>query len=609
MSHPPKNRRASRLLSGFLAALMLSLLAVPVCAADKDYVSGDTFWNWIAGSNGFVQKLVGYELVGLSFGRVCAKSPDTYHHASSYTTTGKKGRYNCVCDYCGHDFTAYETDLEQSFTQGGSYGGGAGRKDVYDKYVESLPSPGYSSMGKLVWQPSIDDVVNIYWAGFYDSFREYSPTGGPEWIKRFADKSGYCLYHPVFAPRTIERGYGFSFKVKLPFSGEYSFRWCRLAVGQIEYSDGSKVSCYSDFKSTASLGHRDAGSTYRFLSTRFFESEFTNGEVVGFVIDYFLPSFEVVPDDAFENSVYDSSTRPTGIIGGNYGVVGDNNQITQIENNSPIVNETDNTYLNPATGQTESITNWSYDYSDRSYTLTLESGDTVTVTYGDENISITENNIDNSSGDTIVNNYTIYYIIDGSGSEAPPTACVHDWQEASAVPASCAASGSKTLTCSKCQQTKTETVPALGHDWKVKRTVTTQYDDTGQLVQEGYILYECSRCQEQYKSIGGALPPEGGSGTAPGGDESIWDKLGSLLGSVINGILSLLSSLIDTVLGGLIDLVTGLFETLSKLVDLFGSVGEAFQILWTWLPPEIMAILVAGVSIFVFIALLKFFSK
>lgn len=65
----------------------------------------------------------------------------------------------------------------------------------------------------------------------------------------------------------------------------------------------------------------------------------------------------------------------------------------------------------------------------------------------------------------------------------------------------------------------------------------------------------------------------------------------------------------DVILGGLIDLVTNLFESLKQLVDLFGSVGEAFGVLWTWLPPEIMAILVAGVSIFVFVALLKLFMK
>ena len=86
-----------------------------------------------------------------------------------------------------------------------------------------------------------------------------------------------------------------------------------------------------------------------------------------------------------------------------------------------------------------------------------------------------------TEGDTITNNYTIYYLVDGSGSE-------NEWTETSATPATCTVPGSKLLTCSKCQQTKKEAVPALGHDWQVKQTVTTEYDDTGQLIQEGYHL-------------------------------------------------------------------------------------------------------------------------
>ena len=140
-----------------------------------------------------------------------------------------------------------------------------------------------------------------------------------------------------------------------------------------------------------------------------------------------LPVYEVVPNTAVPSNTYNITTRPTSITGGNYGIVGDNGQITKVEDNSTIVNETNNTYYNPATGATVPIVNWSYDYSDRSYKVTLDGGKTSTVTYGDENISIVETTI-NESGDTITNNYTIYYLIDGSGSQTPvdpPSACDH----------------------------------------------------------------------------------------------------------------------------------------------------------------------------------------
>lgn len=311
----------------------------------------------------------------------------------------------------------------------------------------------------------------------------------------------------------------------------------------------------------------------------------------------YAPVYEFVPDTSISGDVYNIATRPTSITGGNYGIVGDNGQITKVEGNT-IINETNNTVWNPVTGSTSNITDWSYDYSTRTYTVTLENGTTQTITYGDENITIQE-------GDTV---YNVYYLVDGGSSEETPS-CDHNWAETSRTEPTCTRPGSVASTCSKCQETKTEAVPALGHDWQVKQTVTTEYDDTGQLVQEGYTIFECSRCHEQYKSADGTIPP-GGSTTDPGEDgKTLWDKLGKLLGTAVKGILDLLGSAVDVVLGGLVDLVTNLFESLKQLVDLFGSVGEAFGVLWTWLPPEIMAILVAGVSIFVFVALLKLFMK
>ena len=221
----------------------------------------------------------------------------------------------------------------------------------------------------------------------------------------------------------------------------------------------------------------------------------------------YFPVYEVIPDTGLPGDTYNINTRPTSITGRNYGIVGDNGQITKVEDNSTIINETNNTFYNPATGTTVPIVNWSYDYSDRSYKVILESGDTATITYGDENISIQETTV--TEGDTITNNYTIYYLIDGSGSGPvdPPVTCDHAWTETNTTPATCTVPGSKLQTCSKCQQTKKDSIPALGHDWQVKQTVTTEYDDTGQLIQEGYTIYECSRCKEQYKAPSGTSPP------------------------------------------------------------------------------------------------------
>lgn len=343
-------------------------------------------------------------------------------------------------------------------------------------------------------------------------------------------------------------------------------------------------------------------------------------QITSLSADCALPVYKVVPNALPSSDTYNINTRPTSITGGNYGIVGDNGQITKVEDNSTIINETNNTYYNPATGQTVPITGWSYDYSDRSYKVTMEGGKTSTVTYGDENISITETTV-NESGDTITNNYTIYYLIDGSGSETPvdpPASCEHAWTETSSTDPTCTLPGKVKLTCSKCQQTKTETVPALGHDWQVKQTVTTEYDETGQLTQQGYTIFECSRCHEQYKSTDGTIPPGGGSGTDPGGEEkeTIWQKIGKLFGAIGDGIIGLIEAAVGKILDALISLVEQINEKLKTVVEAILSIFDELPAifngflafltaLFPFLPPELMTILTFGVLAIVFIGIIK----
>ena len=213
------------------------------------------------------------------------------------------------------------------------------------------------------------------------------------------------------------------------------------------------------------------------------------------------------------------------------------------------------------------------------------------------------------------------------GDNVDPGTCTHDWAEniEEYVAPTCTLAGTKSYTCSNCEKTKLESVPLLDHDWKVKMTMPNQYDDEGNPISVGFTIFECLRCQEQYKSIDGTAPPALSSGSVtviPGGDGSGDDgeekegflswllrKAGELLGAVGKGVISFLQGVLDKLFDGLIGLIESVFENLTKLLDLFGSFGDALGVLWTWLPPEIMTILVAGVSVFVLVALLKLVMK
>lgn len=213
------------------------------------------------------------------------------------------------------------------------------------------------------------------------------------------------------------------------------------------------------------------------------------------------------------------------------------------------------------------------------------------------------------------------------GEDVDQDTCNHDWVEnvEEYVSPTCTVVGTKSFTCSKCEKSKKETIPLLDHDWKVKVTMPNQYDNEGNQISLGFTVFECLRCGEQYKSTDGTAPPAldigninvtpGGGGSDDSGEEKegflswLLGKVGEVFGAIGEGVLSLLKAAVGKVLDGIIDLINMVFEKLSQLVDLFGGFGDALGVLWTWLPPEIVLVLVAGVTVFVFVALLKLFMK
>ena len=204
------------------------------------------------------------------------------------------------------------------------------------------------------------------------------------------------------------------------------------------------------------------------------------------------------------------------------------------------------------------------------------------------------------------------------GEDVDPETCTHDWVEDEDTPSvdpTCVMAGSVTMICTKCGSTKTETIPKLSHAWEVKTTVQTSYDEEGNIVTEGYTIYKCTLCGEEYKDTEGTGPPSSGSPDdgedGEGGNwfTSLMKKLGEFLGTTIGGLLELVGTVIEKVLDSLITLVTNTIAKLTEVVNLFGSFGDAVSVLWTWLPPEIVTVLVAGVTVVIFAAVIKLFLR
>lgn len=526
-----------RIISLFCVVVILfsCCLSVHADLADAGEYYVTNFWDALQGKDIDVGFKFWKNITGYFVGQECPSSPDKYHHGpkpafgSSSGGSDENGRFSwATCEYCGKQFKVYSSFV------GGS-GGGFSKSDLqqsYEAQVEELPATGYTSDGSLFWSPKT--LYMSFRTGVYNGPWNYCPDypdgkgSSSEYAITFNCDSKNFSVRPLsgkleFYLTDVLLGWDDPFPIDGFYKQIVSPAFQQTAIdansvprsGEVFYSAVSSASYYNsgDFLFSGARLLPMGGNRWKIFSAQCYPPVY---EVTSFT----LPG---------SSDIYNINSRPTSITG-DYGIIGDNGQIIKVEGDK-IVNETNNNYYNPVTGETHTLSDWSYNYEDRSYIVTTESGDTVTITYGDENVTIKE-------GDTI---YNIYYLVDGSGSENPdpgpgPEVCDHTWTETSRTEPTCTTAGKVTSTCSKCNQTKTETIPAIGHSWVVDRTVQTTYDEEGNLLQQGYTIYSCSVCGEQYKDMEGTGPP------GPEEEKSIWEKLGDLIGSGFGGIIEIIEA-------------------------------------------------------------------
>ena len=544
-----------------------------------DYTSEpSTFWdrviyNLVVSADNVPVFGDGLKTIAGSFsGDVCDLSEDGLHHTDTLqganVTTGKEG--TCawpLCNYCQENFAVHTSDV----------------KAAYDTYVTDLPAGSITSDNSLVYY--LERTTNKITTDYYTSAIW---VDNEHFVVERRDNS-----RPNFALNFFYEGIS-------PVSGTYVFDKNFSCV--VKSSEGILYSNYIYDIWKDGLYSSGTEFTFSLYTPRF--------DLVPGIFTFYVPSavpFYVTPLEGFDFTLYNVNSRPAS-ISGDYGIIGDNGTIIKSDTQY-IINETNNTYTNPATGTTETITNWTYDYSDRSYNITTESGDTITITYGDENITIHE-------GDTV---YNIYYVTeapdDGDGdipSSLPP-ACNHSYTSITTTVPTCEAPGLETLTCSKCGHSYTQKLPATGHTWTIKQTVATEYGEDGNVIQQGYTIYKCSICSTEYKDDAGTGPPNNSVDNGGGG---LLDKLGNLIGTILEGILGMilavlgklmdalvaLAGLISEKLGQVVDVVLSMFD---QLPQLFTGFLEFLTAAFAFMPDEVVLLLTFGIAAVVFIGIIK----
>lgn len=390
-------------------------------------------------------------------------------------------------------------------TGGGSSGGGSETPSTptwtspddmkldYNQYVNQLPATGYTSSGRLIWQPNwkLESTVLKVWCPGNKTLRwdllETYPNGvHQDFYETYIDGS-LIIYNLSYQTRsTFYFGLASAY-LRAPVTGYYKM----LSTDKAIISSIADDDTVSNSIVSWSISERNfSEGTGIYLSD--FQLSFTGHGGHAIIV---APVFEIVPasQSPITNNYY-ISTRVDNLTG--IYVDNSDNYYTDVT----IVDETNNKYYDMTTNTYYDIKSWSYDYSSRTYFLTLDNDVELTVQFGDTNVTITNNNVSN----------TYNYVVETDDDTAPdtPTGCKHDWQETIDTAPTCLEGGHASYTCSLCGETYEQNLVAKGHDWKVKEHVNTVYNADGTVATQGHTLYQCSVCGEQWYTDTGAPPPD-----------------------------------------------------------------------------------------------------
>ena len=128
------------------------------------------------------------------------------------------------------------------------------------------------------------------------------------------------------------------------------------------------------------------------------------------------------------------------------------------------------------------------------YTLTKNSNDGAYDLITIDTTSTKTISVAVSSGPRAMVNSIKFVIAAAAGD------CEHDWVTEQTKAPDCTNAGENTLTCSKCGESKTETVNALGHDWEIIS------EEEATCTADGSTTYECAACGEDKVETIPALP-------------------------------------------------------------------------------------------------------
>lgn len=327
-------------------------------------------------------------------------------------------------------------------------------------------------------------------------------------------------------------------------------------------------------------------------------------------------------------------------------------------------------FTEPVTGTQYQTNGWTYDYTTRTYYMTLDSGTmyidgtevtAVYLVYGDDNVEISY--LSGSGATELIKTDTYAYVMVSQSAcninghtytyedvsdptcttpgerkytcsicgneyaEEIPATGGHAYEYSIYQAATCTADGTGLYTCSTCGDQYTEPITATGHIDQILESVPTVYDEEGIVVSLGYTVYECTVCGDQ-RRVNDEIAEES-QGLISGITSAIvsfakaaWSAIASGIGKLFSGFADLLGGIFgfftDTVVGGVKsffstlsdDSILGYYQDETGTAALPEGVGSAMAMIPAFfggLPAELQAPVIFGIAALFLIAALKLF--
>ena len=105
---------------------------------------------------------------------------------------------------------------------------------------------------------------------------------------------------------------------------------------------------------------------------------------------------------------------------------------------------------------------------------------------------------------------------------------------------------------------------------------------------------------------GGSGSGSGGSGEVDGSDSSLWDKLFGSIGDVVGAIASGALTILTKIVEGLATLITTLFNAFSDFSGIADGFSGFLSDVFPYIPPEIISLLILGISLSIAMAFIRF---